>query len=192
MPIENNLKLLRDTSWREQNPIFDVESDVVEWAKWQTEIWLKRWENGTQPSWLENRPRNNYVGLIGQKCFEIVLQQLDVPYVPNDATIDWRGKKDYDFKIPNVGTIEVKSVDSSTSHKRVLVKCAEWHNSDYVLAVKLNDETPSLLQFVGFATKEEVQKTFTYAEGCFPCFDAPCWWEFLEKLHPATEFFKWF
>jgi hypothetical protein len=187
--MKNILKLVRSEEWRNKHPTFDVEPEILEWAKLHAEIWIERWEKGTQASWTYNRKRNNYIGLIGQKCFEITLQQMEIPYIHNDPAIDWRGKKNYDFRIPNIETIEIKSVDYKSWQERLLVKCSEWHGSDFVLAVKLYDEQPTRLQFVGYATKQEVQK-FNYAENENPCKESPCYWEYLKNLHPASEFFS--
>jgi hypothetical protein len=187
-PLE--VYLVDNEEWRNEHPTFDVDPEIIQWATLHAEIWLKRWEEGTQESWPEDRKRDNYIGLIGQKCFELTLQQLEIPCVHNDPAIDWRGKKSYDFRIPNIGTIEVKTVDFKENQKRLLIKCREWHNSDYVFAIKLQDQLPTKAKFVGYATNEEVTETFTYAENEFPCWKAPCYWQLLEKLHPASQFFN--
>lgn len=188
-PISVLKAQVEDDEWLKEQPTFIVEPEIVELATLYAKIWLKRWEEGTQESWDKNRKRNNYIGLIGQKCFEITLQQLDIPYIPNDPTIDWRGKKNYDFKIPNIETIEVKTVDYQPKNRRLLIRSNQWHNSDFVLALKLLDELPTNVKFIGYATKKEVEN-FTYAENEFPCFKSPCYWEFLDKLHSARQFFN--
>jgi len=186
MPIDNPLKLMRDLNLR--NPVFDVNPEILEWAKLHADIWLQRWRKGTQAHWTANEESTNRLGLIGHKAFEITLQQLEVPYVHNDPAIDWRGKKSYDFKIPCLGTVEIKTVDYKSNQQRLLIKKTEWHNSDYVLAIKLSDKTPTVLRFVGYATMEDVEN-FNVADGKSPCPNAPCLWEFLEDIRPANEFF---
>mgnify|MGYP001083488238 CR=1 FL=1 len=181
--------LVEDEEWRKEHPTFNVDPEIVKLASVYTKFWLKRWKEGTQKSWTEKRERNNYIGLIGQCCFEFTLQQIEIPYVYNHPAIDWRGKKKYDFRIPYVETIEIKTVDYQPNQQRLLIKCSEWHNSDFVLALKLSDKHPTKVKFIGYATKQEVNK-FTYAENEFPCYESPCLWQFLTTLHPASEFFN--
>jgi hypothetical protein len=188
MPIENPMLLVKDAEWRNQNPTFTIDPEILKWARLHADIWLKRWKEGSAAHWTTNEERSNYIGLIGQKCFEIALQQLEVPYVHNDPAIDWRGKKSYDFRIPNVGTVEIKTVDYRSNQKRLIIKCSEWHNSDFVLGIKLTDELPTALQFIGYAANKDV-KGFCHAEKVFPCFESPCYWSFLTDLKPASEFF---
>lgn len=185
MPIENRMALLRNLI--EEKPIFDIEPEIIQWAKLHTDIFLERWKKGNQPHWNQEQERNNYIGMIGHKIFEVVLQQFEIPYMPNDPTLDWRQKKNYDFRVPNVGTIEIKTVDFKSNQTRLLVKCAEWHDSGFCLAIKLQDETPTEATFAGYATGKEVEE-FNYAENEYPCLYYPCYWELLEKLHSANEF----
>jgi hypothetical protein len=187
MTIENILAMIRSEELRKEHPTFDVDTEILQWATLHAEIWLKRWEEGTQQHWEQNERRNNYIGLIAHKCFELALQQMEIPYVHNDPAIDWRGKKNYDFRIPHVGTIEIKATDYPANCTRMLIKCAEWHNSNHAFAIKLLDEKPTKARFIGYATNEEVKK-FNYAENEWPCKLKPCYWEFLENLHPASEF----
>jgi len=153
-------------------------------------IWLQRWKEGTQSHWTKDQERNNYIGMIGQKCFEATLQQLEIPYVPNDPLLDWRGKKNYDFRIPTVGTVEVKTTDFLANQIRVLVKCSEWHDSDYCFALKLINKTPTKVTFMGYATGKEVKQDFIQANNRWPCELEPCYWQLLSKLRSASEFFK--
>jgi hypothetical protein len=188
MPIENILALIRTEETRKANPIIDIDPEILQWAKLHAEIWIKRWKEGTEAHWEHNEERNNYIGLIGHKCFEVALQQMEIPYINNDPVIDWRGKKSYDLRIPHVGTLEIKTTDYPSNHKRMLIKCSEWHNSNYAFAIKLLDKNATRARFIGYATNEEVSK-FNYAENEFPCLLKPCYWEFLNNLHPASEFF---
>ena len=185
MPIENRQALLRERL--EKTPIFDVEPEIVRWAILHTNIFLERWAKGNQSHWTQNDERNNYIGMIGHKCFEAVLQQFEIPYVPNDPTLDWRLKKNYDFHVPAVGTIEVKTVDFKANQTRLLVKCAEWHRNDFCLAIKLGDEAPTHARFMGYATGEEVEK-FERFENEWPCLIYPCYCKPLKNLHGANEF----
>jgi len=189
-PITTLRACIEDTEWRNEHPTFNVEPEIIEWARLHAEIWLERWKKGTQEHWTDDEERDNYIGLIGHKCFEVVLQQLEICYVHNDPVIDWRGKKYYDFKIPFIETVEIKTIDYKPNQRRLIIKCSEWHNSDYAFALKLIDKTPTKAKFVGYATNEEVLNTFTYAENEFPCWKNPCYWQLLENLHSASEFFN--
>jgi hypothetical protein len=190
MPLESITALISKSEWRKEHPIFDVEPEVVEWARLHANMWLERWKKENRIThWPENEKRANYVGLIGHKCFELTLQQCEIPYIPNDPTIDWRGMKSYDFRVPSVGTIEIKTVDFEERQKRLLIKCSEWHDSDFVLAVKLIDELPTRAKFFGYATCEEVKRNFNRATNEWPCKKEPCFWQLLEKLNSASAFF---
>ncbi len=191
MPIENTLKLIAEESWREKNPTFEVEPEIVESATLQAKFFLKRWKKtNSAQHWTQNETRNNYVGLIGQLCFELTLAQRDIPVVPNNPIVDWRGKKNYDFKIPHIGTIEVKTTDYPQNHTRMMVKKAEWHNSNYVFSIKLADRLPSRVFFMGYATRHEVDKEFVDGTGTCICPNAPAKWRFLSELHSAKDFFE--
>lgn len=189
-PIKNIMALIKESEWREKNPTFDVDPEIVEIAEHYATIWLERWKKGDQPHWTEIEERNNYIGLLGQKCFEVTLQQLEIPSVYNDPTIDWRGKKNYDFRIPHVGKIEVKTVDWKANQQRLIIKRIEWHSSEFCFALKLLDQKPTRVQFMGYATCKEVDNEFTEANNEWPCPNAPCKWQKLEKLHSASEFFN--
>jgi hypothetical protein len=190
MPIENYLALIKDPEWRKKSPTFEVDKEILEWVKLHRDIWLERWKK-RERHWTENEERTNYIGLLGEKCFELTLQQIEVPYVRNDPLVDITNEyhKPYDFRVPFIETIEVKTVDFQSNQTRMLVKKAEYHNSDYYLAIKLLDQEPTKAMFMGYAAGEEVQN-FTYAENEFPCRKEPCYWQFLEKLHSAREFFN--
>lgn len=188
MPIKNLPHLIKDAEWVKTHPTIDIEPEITELASLYAKFWLKRWKEGTQESWTESRERNNYIGLIGQCCFEIVLQQLEAPYVYNHPAIDWRGKKDYDFRIVNIGKIEVKTVDYQENQQNLLIKCEEWHNSDYVIAIKLFNEKPTQAKFMGYATCKDVEN-FEYVENRQPCPYKPCYRKPLTELRSTPEFF---
>jgi hypothetical protein len=190
MPIKNLTKLITNPEWRKANPTFEVESDIVEWAKFQATIWLQRWKTRSGTHWTEEEERNNYFGLLGEKCFELTLNQMDISHIFNEPLIEWKPNKPYDFKIPKIETIQVKTVDYPENHIRLMVKCEEYHNEDYVFALKLLDKKPEKIKFMGYATSKEVLETFTYAKNEFPCEKAPCYWQFLNKLHSASDFFN--
>jgi hypothetical protein len=198
MPIKNlvkkeeqNHKLINITKLlRKDNVTYDVEPEVVELATLHAKIWMERWkkENGDTG---KDREWKNYMGLIGQKIFELVLQQLEIPYVPNDPILDWRKEKKYDFRVPNIGTIEVKTVEHFQTYTRLIIKCIEWHDSDYAFAVKLLDKTPTQAELWGYGTNKEVHTVFTHTpKGEYPCPKWECYWQYSDKLHPTPEFFN--
>jgi hypothetical protein len=189
-PIKNITKMISNEGWRQKNPTFEVEPEIVSWAKLHAEFFLKRWKKGAQMHWTTNENRSNFIGLLGQKCFELTLQQLEIPYVPNDPVMDWRKTKDYDFRIPRVGKIEVKTIDYPPNHVRLIAKCAEWHDNDYVFALKLGDETPTKAYFMGYATNKEVLKDFTYTKYEQPCPYEAGRWSLLKNLNSASQFFQ--
>jgi len=190
MPIKNITELIANSEWRKANPTFEVESNIVKWANFQAKIWLEPLKYSAHTHWTEEEERNNYFGLLGEKCFELTLIQMDIPHIYNEPLIEWSPKKPYDFKIPKIETIQVKTVDYPENDRRVLVKCEEYHNEDYVLALKLLDAKPEKIKFMGYATRKEVLETFTHAKNEFPCEKAPCYWQFLNKLHSASDFFN--
>lgn len=189
MPISNIKALIKQIEWRNANPTFELEPEIVEWAKLHADFFLERWQEGNQTHWKGNEKRNNFIGLLGQKCFELTLQDLEIPYVPNDPVIDWRTKKNYDFRVPYVGKIEVKTVDCKTNQERLIIKCTEWHSSDYIFAVKLENEKPTKIRYMGYAEKKQVTEQFNHAVNEFPCLYDPCYWTYLNKLQSATDFF---
>jgi len=130
------------------------------------------------------------VGLIGEQIFELTLQDIEVPYVRNNPIIDWRGIKRYDFRIPTVETVEIKTVDWKENQRRVIINCEEWHNSDYMLALKLSDVEPKEVKFMGIATCKDVLEKFEHAKNEQPCLNDPCYWQYLDKLDSASHFFK--
>ena len=182
--LENRLQLLRSI----KEPIYEVEPELIEQAREEAQLWIERWKH-RHPSrhWTEGEERNIFVGILGQMILKIVFQQFEIFHVYNEPIIEefWRTKS-YDFKTL-IGTIEVKTVDYHANQKRVIIKREEWHGSDYVIAVKLLDKKPTKAILCGYATKNDVEKEFIYAENEFPCRKKPCYWQFLDKLRPIQE-----
>jgi len=116
---------------------------------------------------------------ITQKAFEITLQQLQIPYIPNDSTIDWRPNRyeledpldkttkfSYDFYIPFLGKIDVKSATLKKPY--VNINCREFNreNPDFVVAYQiLNLNKPKWLKLVGFLRNSEVREYDTRRKG---------------------------
>jgi hypothetical protein len=170
---------------------YKVEPEVIKWARLHAQFFIDRYKEVPEDiHWPEEDERKNYIGMIGHKCFDLTLTQFEIAKVPNDPVAKWLWKRPYDFWIPKVGTIEVKTVDYQPNMKRLIIKKSEWHKCDWVVAVKLLDELPRKVKIVGVATKKEVQNDFAFTkEGEFPCFKASCYWKLLEDLTPAIPFF---
>jgi hypothetical protein len=127
------------------------------------QFFLERYALGKGTHWKEKEGEKTRIGLAGQKAFELMLQLMEVPYVPNDPVVDQRLHKDYDYFIPKIGKIEVKCYDHYC--RKVLVKSEEWHSNDYLVVWKFRDEEHDSLQMVGWLTKEEVEAIQTTQQG---------------------------
>ncbi len=168
-------------------PVYHVEPELVKWARLHAQFYLERYREGFDKHWSHNEERSTYVGLVGQKCFDVLLQQLEVSAIHNDPVIDWRGKKTYDFKVHGLGTVEVKCFDYYC--EMLLVKLSEWHRSDYLVAYKFEDKEPTEVTMSGYLTGKEVEslpiakqgeKKFSKLAECYYCE--------LTKLHRGKDF----
>jgi hypothetical protein len=188
-PIRNLQYLLRNSEFYKNELPYDVELEVVAWSKIHAEIFLRRYAKGKAKHWSENQKRTVYVGMIGQKIFHVICQQIGVPTDVNDATIDWRTKKPYDFFIPMLGTIEVKCYDHYTS--KVLIKVSEWHDNDFLVVFKFRDKQPSRVDMMGWLTKNQVEALPIAKKGetKFSKY-ADCYHIEFDKLNKAKKFLK--
>jgi len=154
---------ISEKSVEEGNPIYKIEQEFVRWVNLHTEFFIQRYAEGRGEHWTENELKTTRIGLSGQLSFELLLQLLEVPYVPNAAVIDQRLTKDYDFFIPKLGKVEVKCYANYC--RKVLVKPEEWHNNDYLIVWKFREDTPNeefgSIQLIGWLTKQEVEATPT-------------------------------
>ena len=167
--------------------IYDVEKEVISWAVLHANFYLARYALSPAKHWAKGEERTIYVGMIGQKIFDLILQQLAVPKDHNDPVIDWRREKPYDFEVPGLGTVEVKTFDHYCG--KVLVKKSEWHGNDYCVVFKFMDKKPTEVHMKGWLTKEQVEnlpvskrgetKYTPYADAYITDFD---------KLKPANQF----
>lgn len=173
----------------ELHPIYFTEPELLDWVKLHAQFYVKRYQEGKGEHWKKGEKRNTFVGLVGQKIFDILLQQLEVFGIHNDPVIDWRGKKDYDFLVNQLGSIEVKTFDYYCEY--ALIKLKEWHGNDYAVIFKFEDEAPTTVTMNGYLTKEEVEslpiakkgeKKFSQLATCYYCrLDDT-------QIHPANEF----
>jgi hypothetical protein len=172
--------------------IYEVEPEVIQWAILHADFYLKRYKQHPAEHWTEREKRTTRTGLLGQKIFDVICQQLAVSKDHNDPVIDWRREKHYDFKIPDLGTIEVKSFDHYC--RKVLVKVSEWHGDDYLVVFRLMDKTPSMVRMEGWLTKQQVESLPISKTGqkwkdgiCYTPYAAAYITDF-DKLNPASEF----
>lgn len=146
-----------DDSITAKNPLYYVESELQRYAQLHTSFFLKRYHAGKGNHYSENEIHNTTLGIVGQKIFELLLQKLEIPYVPNDPVIDQRLSKDYDFKIPFLGKIEVKTYDYN--RKKVLVKPSEWHGNDYLIVIQATTENAEKFKMAGWLEGKTVNDT---------------------------------
>ncbi len=162
-PIEIIKCLISKESIEEGNPLYEVEEEFKQWVILHAQFFLERYRAGIGKHWNEDEVRTARLGLCGQKAFELMLQLMEVPYVPNDPIIDQRLTKPYDFWIPKVGTIEVKTYEYYC--KKALVKPSEWHGNDYLVVWKFRTEEQEKLQMIGWLTRAEVEAYPTTKKG---------------------------
>lgn len=199
------VRALVEKTIEEQISIYEVESEIIRWAKWQAGDWLKRYRENPRGHWTSLEAFDDMVGLIGEKVVEATLQQLDVLYLPAESLFpreDPRANRAWDLKT-DLGTIDVKTVPPIKGHRRALIRCDTYQDSDYVVAVKLFPEIDrkivqqiamikdqdqaldaayDLLKGVnravmyGWLTREDVKSLPVDNFG-----KARCWWTFLEN-----------
>lgn len=119
--------------------------------------------DGTLP---ENRKQHQFRMGLTQKAFELFLQQIQVPYIPNDPTIDWREKFRYDFYIPLFGEIDIKSATLEKPY--ININCREFNkeNPDYLVAYMILDmRKPRWLKMLGYMPSSEVREYEPYGTG---------------------------
>lgn len=155
--------LISEESIEKGHPIYELEQEVKDWVILHAEFFLQRYRAGLGEHWDKDELKKVRTGLCGQKAFELMLQLMEVPYLPNDPVIDQRLQKDYDFWIPKIGTIEVKTYAHYC--RKVLINPREWHGNDYLVVWKFRTKEAERLQMVGWLTNEEVEATPTTPKG---------------------------
>ncbi len=162
-PIELIKCLISEKSIEEGNPIYHIEREFMQWVILHANFFLERYKQGIGRHWTENELETTRIGLSGQKAFELMLQLLEVPYIPNDPVIDQRLQKDYDFRIPTLEKIEVKTYDYYC--RKVLIKPSEWHGNDCLVVWKFRSREHDSLQMVGWLPKQHVEAVPTTPKG---------------------------
>ncbi len=154
-PFELIRAAINPESVKKGTPLYEIESEFQQWVILHADFFLERYEKAhPEKHWKEDERKNIRLGLCGQKAFELLLQLMEIPYVPNDPIIDQRIHKPYDFNIPKAGRVEVKTIAAHC--QKVLVKLSEWHGNDYCVAWQMNkDETT--LTMIGWLTKQQVE-----------------------------------
>ena len=186
MKIENVLKKTARETWHKKQVVFNVNSDTIEVAKLYAEFFIKRYGSEKSGHWKKDERWNTYMGLLGQKIFDIQLQELGVPNDRNDPVIDWRGIKNFDFYIPEIGTVEVKTFNYR--HKKVLIKVSEWHSNDYVVVYQFKDSLPKRVNMMGWLTRKQVEKLPISKKGSHFTPIADGYITDFDSLKPAYEF----
>ena len=146
---------LVEVSLEEGKPRYSIEPEFKSWCNLHTNFFLNRYHQGEGEHWTKNETITTNIGLAGQKAFEMLLQKLECAYVPNDPIIDQRLEKDYDFLIPQLGKIEVKSLDHYC--RKVLIKESEWHSNDFLVVWQFPTDKRKELRMIGWLTQEEVE-----------------------------------
>ena len=165
-PLEVIKGLMIKESVKDGNPIYNIEREFSQWIILHAEFFLKRYAQGKGKHWIEKERANTRLGLCGELAFKLLLEFLEVPSVHNSPVIDQRLTKDYDFKIPTLGKIEIKTFKAYC--RKVLVKVSEWHGNEYLVAWRLNEPPEQQfgnLQMLGWLTKEDIENTPTTPKG---------------------------
>lgn len=166
-PIELIRCFVSEESIHEGSPLYEIEQEFQQWVILHAQFFLERYKAGLGKHWTENELETTRLGLCGQKAFELMLQKMQVAYVPNDPIIDQRLTKDYDFWIPKIGTIEIKTYLYYC--RKVLVKPSEWHGNDYLIVWQFRDKNQLNLKMIGWLSQAEVEAHPTTKKGktCF-------------------------
>lgn len=126
-----------------QEAIYDVEPEIVRWAKWQAGDWLERYERNPRASWAELIAFCDGVALIGEKIADGTLTQFGIDHTWADPLFprgDPRTNQPWDFKIDGFGTVDIKTIPPIRGNRRVMIRCDTYQGADYVLAIKLFPE----------------------------------------------------
>jgi hypothetical protein len=147
--------IIRPESVKKGTPVYEIEEEFQKWVILHADFILSRYEANPLNHFKTQDERENVrLGLRGQKAFELLLQLLEVPYVPNDPVVDQRLQKSYDFLIPALGKIEVKTEKHYA--RKVLVKVSEWHHDDYLVAWQMHKDGAHLT-LIGWLTRKQVE-----------------------------------
>lgn len=185
MKIKNILRHTIRETWHKKQVAYEVEPETIKVAQIYAEFFIKRYGSEKSGHWKKGERRNTYIGLLGQKIFDIQMQELTVPNDRNDPVIDWRRIKDFDFYIPEFGTVEVKTFD--WWHKKVLIKVSEWHSNDYLIVYQFKDKLPKQVNMMGWLTRKQVKNLPISKKGSHFTPYADAYITDFDSLKPAYE-----
>lgn len=196
----------------EMQAIYEVEPEIVRWAKWQAGDWIERYKRNPRASWAESIAFYDVAALLGEKIADGTLTQFGIDHIWADPLFpreDPRANKPWDFNIGGFGSIDVKTVPPIRGNRRVMIRINTYQGADYILAIKLLPEIDrekvkriaeiedrvtaldaayDLLKDVktavmfGWMTKEQVK---SLPIGNFG--KARCWWTYLESDESRDE-----
>jgi hypothetical protein len=135
--------------------VYVLDKDFAKIVITHSEILLERYKQlNPQKHWTETQELNMEMGMAGQKAFEMLLQYIGTPYIINDPIVPYTEQKPYDCFIPQVGTVEVKTIPAGDRIKNVIIKEREWHGNDFLIVWQA---TPNSLALIGWLKKNEVE-----------------------------------
>jgi hypothetical protein len=153
-PIKPIRGYITEESLQDGNPEYIIEMEFKEWVKLHRDFFLQRYNEGKGKHWKTSEMKNVAIGIAGQKAFDMLLSTMKIPRDSNDPLLDQRLQKDYDFLIPAIGKIEVKTIDHYC--RKILVKISEWHGNDYLVAWQFNEEQTKI-KMIGWLTRKQVE-----------------------------------
>lgn len=164
--------------YEEDDEIYYIEDDIVRQAEFYTDIYLEGYKRIRRLHWRHNERDNIKRGLMAQLIFEEILRQYEVPYIPDRPILDnfKLRKKKYDFRIPGLGTIEIKSVKEGK--KYILVKKREWTDANILIGIMISGDYKTA-RMLGYIDGEKIR---SMPDGGRLCPYAPCWKINIDKL----------
>jgi hypothetical protein len=188
-PIKQWQKNLYQLTKPYEKGIYEVEEELIEIAIAHAKFFLKRYPKRPEyEHWTQKQKRNAYVGLLGQKIFDAILQQLSIPSVRNDPALEWLKPRPYDFQILELGTIEVKTFDHYC--RKAPFKVSEWHGNDYAVVLQFKNRKPTIVHIVGWLTGTEVENLDVSEKGEYYTPYEKAYITDIEDLNPIEDFFK--
>jgi len=173
----------------------DIQPETLRKAKDYAEFDINRYENCCRALRVENPQRFQSLAEVGEcdadgnlreetrrhhlrigmtlKAFEITLQQLQVPYIPNDPTIKWRSESakepedeptteyPFDFWIPLIGKIQIKSATLENPKVSIHLDHFEKRKPHCVIAYQILDMNDTRwLKLSGFMSRSEIKQQY--------------------------------
>lgn len=133
------------------------------------------------------------LGIIGQRLFQSLLNELRVPYIHDDPTFIFPTERlvSADFIVPRFGSIEIKARPANTD--TMIIKKSLWDTHvknnaipDYVIVLMI-DTNECTAEIVGYEHGKEINKL---PNAPYICKYAPCYSKLYADLHPFRELDK--